>query len=133
MCERGKNGELRPEEPAAARGGAPGRRGGDRAPIGERRGGAPLCRGQFLGWYRYKLGRGGSSFNVLASLPPPPPVCVRARFCERHGAMTPAALECVIMTSMFLYGVEHPGGSEVPLSAGSDPVCVSLFDSESLQ
>lgn len=49
MCERGKSGELR-LEPAEPGGGAPERRGGERAPIGDRRGGAPLCRGQFFGW-----------------------------------------------------------------------------------
>lgn len=40
MCERGKSGELR-QEPTAPDGGAPVRWGGERAPIGERRGGAP--------------------------------------------------------------------------------------------
>lgn len=34
------------------KGGAPERWGGDSAPIGERRGGAPRWRGQFLGWYK---------------------------------------------------------------------------------
>ena len=51
MCERGESGELRPEQSSPG-GGAPGRRGGERAPMGDKRGGAPLCRGQLLGWYR---------------------------------------------------------------------------------
>lgn len=59
--------------------------------------------------------------------------CERAPFTECRESFALMLLECVIMTSMFLYGVVQPGGSVEPLTGVSGLAYVSCFGSESLQ
>lgn len=78
------------------------------------------------------MGRGGSSFDVLALLLLWS-ACECVRFSEYSESTALILFEYVIMTSMFLYGVVQPGASVVPLTGVSDLVCVSFCFSESLQ
>lgn len=64
------------------------------------------------------MGRGGSSLHVLS-------LSMNECFSEKSESTALMLCECVIITSMFLYGVVQPGASPAPLTFVSDLVCMS--------